>query len=571
MPQSFFAELSLIIALAAVMSIIMRLIKQPLIIGHIITGVIVGPSVLHLIKSADTIDVFSSIGIALLLFIIGLGLNPKVIKEVGKVAGITGFVQVVLSTGIGYGGGIILGYSALQSLFFGIALAFSSTIIILKLLSDKKEQTRLYGKVVTGILLVQDVIAATALLFVTAHGGDHGFTLNELTWLIAKGLAIAVPMFFVGIVVLNRVHKFIAGSQELLFLFAIGWGFGFAALFERAGFSLEMGALLSGVALATLPYTQEVSARLRPLRDFFIIVFFITLGTQLNLHNLSNILPAVIVGSFVVIVIKPLLVLGIMGFMGYTKRTSFKTAVATAQISEFSLVFILLGKKQHLISNDLAATITIIALISIAISAYMIIYADRLYELFEADLSLFERRKERIHEHEKRRAVDIVLFGYHKGGQEFIKVFNNLKHSFVVVDYDPEVIDILEHQKIEYIYGDVTDIELLEEIDFSRPKLVVSTITDFDTTVFLARSFIDKNPSAVVICHADNVAEAEELYDLGITYVMMPHYIGSEKISSIIRRSGLKKSEFKSFREKHLAYLHKHYEDELDLDAEAET
>ncbi len=569
MHESIFAELSLIIALGAGVAIIMRLIRQPLIIGHIITGIIVGPSVLHLIKSPQTIDAFSSIGIALLLFIIGLGLNPKVIKEVGKVAAITGFLQVVLSVAIGYGGGLTLGYSPTASLFFGVALAFSSTIIILKLLSDKKEQTRLYGKVVTGILLVQDVVAATALLFVTARASEHGFTLNELGLLVLKGSAITIPMFFVGMVILPRVHKFIAGSQELLFLFAIGWGFGFAALFERAGFSLEMGALLSGVALASLPFTREISARLRPLRDFFIIVFFITLGSQLNFGHIGILLPAIVIGSFVVIVIKPLVVLAIMGFMGYTKNTSFKTAVATAQVSEFSLVFIILGNKQGLVSNDLVATITIIALISIAVSAYMIIYADKLYELFEVDLAMFERRKVRSAGPDRRRTFDLVLFGYHKGGSEFIKLFDNLKRSYVVVDYDPEVIDILEHQKIEYLYGDITDIELLEEIGLEKPKLVVSTITDFDSTVFLVRLLAKKNSRAVIICHADNVAEAEELYSLGASYVMMPHYIGSEKISSIIKRSGLKKSEFKQYREKHLAYLHSHYEEEMVTEGEA--
>ena len=569
MHESIFAELSLIIALGAGMAIVMRLARQPLIIGHIITGVIVGPSALHLIKSASTIDVFSSIGIALLLFIIGLGLNPRVIREVGKVAGITGLLQVVLSIVIGYGGGLSLGYGRTESLFFGVALAFSSTIIILKLLSDKKEQTRLYGKVVTGILLVQDILAAVALLFITAQGGQHGFTIGELGWLIAKGSAIAVPMFVVGVVILPRVHKFIAGSQELLFLFAIGWGFGFAALFEQAGFSLEMGALLSGVALATLPYSQEIAARLRPLRDFFIIVFFITLGTRLSFDHIGLLLPTIIIGTFIVVIIKPMVVLTIMGLLGYTKRTSFKAAVATAQVSEFSLVFIILGNKQGLISNDLVATITIVALISIAISAYLIIYSDKLYELFEVDLSMFERRKELRHEHDHRRSFDMVLFGYHKGGQEFVKLFKSLKRDFVVVDYDPEVVDILEHQKIEYIYGDITDIELLEEIGLEKPKLIVSTITDFDTSVFLTRLLSQKNPRAVVICHADNVAEAEELYAIGATYVMMPHYIGSEKVSGLIRRSGLKKSEFKQLREKHLEYLHSHYEEELELEGAA--
>ena len=570
MQETIFAELSLIIAIAAGIALIMRLIRQPLIIGHIITGIIVGPSVLHLVKSADTINAFSSIGIALLLFIIGLGLNPKVVRVVGKVAGFTGVLQVGITSVLGYAAAVVLGYGKTEALFFGIALAFSSTIIILKLLSDKKEQTRLYGKVLTGILLVQDVIAATALLFVTAHASG-GVTLHQLAWLVMKGGLIAVPLLFIGNVILPKLHKFIAGSQEFLFLFAIGWGFGAAALFQQAGFSLEMGALLAGVALASLPYAQEIAARLRPLRDFFIIVFFITLGTRLSFGHIGSLLPIIIIGSIIVVVLKPLIVLAIMGLLGYTKQNSFKSAVATAQVSEFSLVFILLGNSQGLVSSNLVAIITMIALISIACSAYMIIYADKLYELFEQDLGMFERRKGLRSAKERQRNFDLVLFGYHKGGQEFLKVFDGLKRSYVVVDYDPEVVDILERQKTDFLYGDITDIELLEELNLSKTKLLVSTITDYDTTLFLLKFLEEKESSAVVICHADTVAEAEELYNMGASYVMMPHYIGSEKISAFIKHSGLKKSEFKRFRDKHLEYLHSHYDEEREEEAEGTT
>lgn len=559
MHETIFAELSLIIAIAAIISLIMRLIRQPLIIGYILTGIIVGPSVLHLVESAQTIEVFASIGIALLLFIIGLGLNPRVIREVGKVATVTGVFQVLFTTAIGWVWGSVLGFSRLESLFFGLALAFSSTIIILKLLTDKKEQGRLYGKIATGFLLVQDIIAATALFFVTAKSAG-GFSPNQLLLLGLKGAIIAVPLFFIGMVVLPRMHKFVAGSQEFLFLFAIGWGFGAAALFQHAGFSLEVGALLAGVSLAGLPYAQEISARLRPLRDFFIIVFFITLGTGLSFGHLSLLIPAIVLGTLTVIILKPLIVLGLMGILGYTKRTSFKTAVTTAQVSEFSLVLLALANKQGLVSNDLVAILTMIALITIAVSSYMIIYADKLYAIFEQDLSMFERRKLVNKEHEKRSRYDMVLFGYHKGGSEFVKVFQSLKKPFVVVDYDPDVIDSLEHQKVEYLYGDVSDIELLEEIGLEKTRLVVSAITDYDTTLFLVRMILSKNPHVVVICHADNVAEADELYELGASYVMMPHYIGSEKIGTFIKKSGLRRSEFKRFRKKHLEYLHSHYE-----------
>jgi len=557
--HDIFTELSLIIAVGAGVSLVMRLIRQPLIIGHILTGIIVGPTLLNLTKSPDTIEVFSTIGIALLLFIIGLGLNPKVIKEVGKVAGIAGIVQVLFTGAIGWAAGMVAGLTKTESIFLGAALAFSSTIIILKLLSDKKEQGRLYGKIAIGILLVQDILATFALLFVTAKSSDQAFSFSQLGTLAAKGALIIVPMFFVSYVVLPRLHKLIAGSQEFLFLFAIGWGFGIAALFEKAGFSVETGALVAGISLASLPYAQEISARLRPLRDFFVVVFFIVLGTRLGFAHLSNLVPIVVVCSIIVIVVKPLITMAFMGLLGYTKRTSFKTSIALAQVSEFSLVLITLGNKQGLIRDDLVSVITFVALISIAVSAYLIIYSDNLYNLLEGHLSLFERRKTHF-EQERKANYELILFGYHKGGHEFVRTFMSLKRRYVVVDYDPEVIDAMEHNKLNYMYGDATDIELLEEVGFDKAKLIVSTITDHETNLFLLRLMEKFNPGAVFICHANNPEEVARLYEIGASYVMLPHYIGSEKIGAFIRKSGLKKSEFRKYREKHLQYLQNHYD-----------
>ena len=554
-----FLELSLIIAIGTGVSLIMRLLKQPLIIGHIITGIIVGPSFLHIVGSAETIEVFSKIGIALLLFIIGLGLNPKVIKEVGKVAAIGGGLQIALTALFGWIAATVLGFNMTEALLLAIALSFSSTIIILKLLSDKKEQTRLYGKVTIGILLIQDVVATLVLLFITAQTDQTGFAPGQLALLAAKGFGLATIMFVIGNKVLPRLNNLIAGSQEFLFLFAIGWGFGAAALFQVAGFTIEIGALLGGVCLAGLPYTQEISSRLRPLRDFFVVVFFINLGARLSFGNILVVMPAVIICTLIVVIIKPLIVMMVMGLLGYTKRTSFKSAITLAQISEFSLVLGTIALEQGKVNEDFVSILTLVALITIAASTYMIMYADALYASLEKNLSLFERAKAQYEQKESRRHYELVLFGYQRGGHEFVKVFRSLKRKFVVVDYDPEVIDKLEHEEIDYLYGDATDVELLEEVGLDKSKMIVSTITDHETNKFLV-GLIDKvNTHAVIITHADTIDEAAELYELGASYVMMPHYIGSEKIGAFIKKSGFKKSEFRKFRDKHLAYLQSHY------------
>lgn len=557
MHDSFFTELAIIIAIGTGICLLMRLIRQPLIIGYILTGLVVGPVVLNVIDDNATIDVFSELGVALLLFIIGLGLSLKVVREVGKVSLFASVGQIVFTTGVGYVVGQALGFSRTASLITGLALAFSSTIIILKLLSDKKEQNRLYGKIAIGMILIEDIAASFALVFVTARS-DDSFSLGAFLWLGLKLILISVPLYILGAHILPKLNRLIAGSQEFLFLFAIGWGFGVAALFEMIGFSIEIGALFAGVTLASQPYAQEVASRLRPLRDFFIIVLFISLGTQLVFDNISSILIPAIILSLVVLIAKPLVTMAILGMLSYTKSTSFKTGTALAQISEFSLVLVILAAQQGLVKGELVTILTLVALITITASSYAIIYNNQLYGVFERNLALFERRKTHA-EQRQRSSVEMILFGYKKGGHEFVKVMQQLQKKFVVIDYDPDVIDILERQHLPYIYGDATDMELLEEINIPAAKIIVSTITDHEINMFLAQYIAELNPKSVFICAADGVIEASELYEKGADYVMLPHYVGSEKIGSFIKRNGFNKAEFRAYREKHLAYLETHY------------
>lgn len=554
-----FTELSLIIAIGSGIALVMRILKQPLIIGHILTGILVGPTVFGLVNSAETIEVFSKIGIALLLFIIGLGLNPRVIREVGKVAGLAGLVQIGITAGAGWLMGTIFGFSKTESVVLGVALSFSSTIIILKVLSDKKELSRLYGKITIGVLLIQDILATIALLVFTAQSGQDGFSVSQLLTLLAKGLGIGIPLVLIGSHVLPRLHNLIAGSQEFLFLFSIGWGFGSAALFELAGFSLEVGALFAGVSLATLPYAQEISARLRPLRDFFVVVFFINLGANLSFGEIWKIMPIIIASLGVVLILKPMVTTITMGILGYTKRTSFKTGIALAQISEFSLILATLASSKGKVDDELVATLTIVALITIALSTYAMMFSEGLFKFFDQHFMMFERSRAQYEQKESRKHYELVLFGYQRGGHEFVKVFKALGKRYVVVDYDPEMIDTLEKTGVDYLYGDAGDKELLDELQLEHTKLIVSTITDYETNKLLLKLIEQINPHAVVINHADSVEQAAELYELGASYVMMPHYIGSEKIGAFIKKSGFKKSEFRKFRDKHLAYLQSHY------------
>lgn len=548
-----FIQLSMAIVLAAVVALIMRGLRQPLIIGHIITGIIVGPSVLNIIHDRAAFDTFSDIGIALLLFIIGLELNAAVIKRLGKMVIFTALSLFVVMVGAGFGVASLMNFTTTEAFLVGLALFFSSTIIIAKVLSDKNELTRLHGQIAIGTILIDDLVATLALLFVAAQSG-HSMGVGDVGLLFGKGILLIVVFGFVSAKLLPKLSKYMAGSQELLFLFALAWGFGVATLVSRAGFSIEIGALFAGVMLAHVPYAAEIGSRLKPLRDFFIVLFFIVLGEGLNITNLGSALVPALLFSAIVIFVKPITVMTALGIMRYTKRTSFKAAINLSQISEFSIILVVLAHSTGMVGEQLDAVITLVALITIATSTYLMQYDGWLYLKLERMLRVFERAETREHE-TRTKTYPLVLFGYKKGGHEFVKTFKSMKKPFIVVDYNPDVIELLDKQRIESLYGDATDMELLGELHMHSAKLVVSAISDLQTNKILVHYVHQHNKEAVIICHADDHNQAAELYHLGATYVMLPHFIGSERISMFIHRNGLSKKHFEQYREKHLVEL----------------
>lgn len=558
---NLFTELSLVVAIGAAMAAIMRYFKQPLIIGHIITGIIVGPTLLNIIHDESAFGVFSSIGVALLLFIIGLELSIKVFSRLGSVVFATAAVQVTSITLIGMFAAKLLRFGTTESFIIGLSLALSSTIIIVKSLNDKKEIGRLYAQIAIGVLLLQDLVATGGKIFLAAKSQGNG-SIIDITFLIGRGFILTGGLYYISKYLLPKFTRSLESSKEFLLLFGLGWALGLAALFQKVGFSIEIGALFAGVSLATLPYARELASRLKPLRDFFIVIFFITLGHSMVPGQLGGVILPAILFAVIVVVFKPLSILITMGIMGYTKRASFKTAISMSQVSEFSLVFLFAASAVGLASEKARAAVTLVALITFAGSTYLMKYDDKIYAKLEGKLRLFERRVTKQEQVSARQQHPIVLIGYRKGGAEFIRTFKSMNKRFVVVDYDPEAIELLEKQQVNFLYGDVTDPELIEEIDLSHSKLVVSTLSDYTTNKFLAHWLTTKNPSAVFICNTDTAYHAARLYAEGAAYVMMPHFIGSEKISTFIKKSGFSKSEFNKFREKHVQYLQTHYSQE---------
>lgn len=558
--DALFAQLSLVIALAAGVALIMRLLRQPLIIGHIITGILAGPAVFNIIQDTSGFTVLSTLGVALLLFIVGLELSIKIISRLSKVVFLTTFFQMGIIMFAGATLAYLIGFGRLESLIIGLCLAMSSTIIIVTLLQQKKELLRLFAQIAIGILILQDLVATAAKITLSARSA--GDTVLEVGVLLGRGVLFVILLYIAGRFIIPKIARFLESSKELLLILSIGWALGIATLFAKIGFSLEVGALLAGMSLASLPFSHEVAGRLRPMRDFFIVIFLITLGHTLVPGQMQQAIVPALIFSALVFFLKPLTVLIILGLQGYTKRASFKAAISLSQISEFSLVFIVAAAHHAYVSESAQAAIGLTALITFAGSTYLIKYSAELFELLEKHLRFFERRVTKLEQKNAMQSFPMVLFGYRKGGAEFIRTFKHMGKQFVVVDYDPEAIELIEKQHVNFLYGDATDPELIEELQLDKSKLVVSTISDPVANEFLAHWLNEHNPGAIFVGSAESSYQAAKLYSEGASYVMMPHFIGSEKISTFIKRTHFKKSEFSKFREKHLKYLETHYAEE---------
>ncbi len=259
--QEIFFQLGAILVIAAGLSLIAHRLKQPLIIAYIVTGVLVGPEVWSLASQPELFDALSNIGVAFLLFTVGLGLNWRHIKEVGKVSLATGIGQVLFTTIAGFALGKMLGLETITSLYLAIAFTFSSTIIIIKLLMDKEELDTLYGRISVGFLIVQDLVAMLILLGLGSF--DSGASIGGIVLSTLFKVAIIVPVvWFVSAKIAPRMVPYVARSQELLFIFSIAWCFLIAGILVLFGFGIELGALLAGVMLSGTTMQREINARI---------------------------------------------------------------------------------------------------------------------------------------------------------------------------------------------------------------------------------------------------------------------------------------------------------------------
>lgn len=546
--QSVFAEIAALLVMAALVGFAGLLLRQPLIVSFIAVGLIAGPSALDMVHSGEQIDLLSELGIAVLLFLVGIKLDIKLIRSLGAVSLMTGLGQVLFTSVFGFLIGLALGLDMLTSLYVAVALTFSSTIIIVKLLSDKREIDSLHGQIALGFLIVQDLVVVLAMIVLSAVGigtagsGGAGTILSVL----ASGAAlVGLVVLFVRYVA-NPLTDQLARAPELLVIFAIALAALFAAIGDFVGLGKEVGGLLAGVSLASTRYRETIAARLAPLRDFLLLFFFIALGAALDLSLLgSNMLAAAIFSVFVLIG-NPLIVLTIMGAMGYRRRTGFLAGLTVAQISEFSLIFVAMGLALGHVRPDALGLVTMVGLVTIAASTYMITYSHQLYALCEPLLGVFERKGTPRESVEADLAgadgYDVLVFGLGRFGTAIALRLRAAGLRVLGIDFNPAAVRRWRSLQLDAEYGDATDPEFLAGLPMTGAGWMVATIPlhpaglnheDGRATLLqIARSAGFRGKIAVT---SHSQADTLRLVALGANLVLEPFQDAADRAVEIIR------------------------------------
>ncbi|MEM2918873.1 MAG: cation:proton antiporter [Candidatus Altiarchaeota archaeon] len=559
-------DLGIIIFSSTLFAFFAKILKQPLIVAYVIAGIVVGPFGLRLVTNDEIIKIFAELGIAFLLFFVGLELDIKKLKNVGRVSISCGIGQILFTFIFGFLLSSLFGLSQIEAFYVSFALTISSTTVVVKLLSDINELQTLHGKIVLGILLVQDVITIVVLAALPNLGN---FSIVPLLLSVVKGFGFFSISVVIGRFILPPLIGFSSRSLELLFLFALSVCFVFSFISYLLGFSISIGAFLAGLSLASFPYNLEIVSRVRSMRDFFATIFFASLGMQVSATIHDSIKPLVIeeviIFSLFVLIGNVIIMFLIASLLGYSKRTSFLTAISVAQVSEFSLVLVSEGLSLGHIQKDILSSIAWVTLITLTISSYMIIHSSKLYRIFVPFLGFsnkipkkkdFESISESLKNH-------TIVFGCHRTGYMIVKTLMRLKKKFLVVDYNPDIIKKLLTQGINCIYGDIEDLEILERVNLKGAELVISTIPTHDDNLMLLKKVRELNSGAFFVVRAESIDNALELYEKGADFVIFPEMQSGERTSELLEIYERNKYLFSEIKQKEIRKLEKIKEEEL--------
>ena len=494
-------DLGIIVVFATLLALLGKFLKQPSLIMYIIAGIIIGPIFLNLITDVS-IPLISELGIAFLLFAIGIETDFSKIKSFGKFIIVGALVQVIATAGFAFIGSELIGLSFLASLYMGLILAFSSTAIVVKILTDKHEISTLHGKILIGFLLVQDFLVVIALPLLE----NFSSIFNPL--LLAQIALSGAALFFLSIIlarfVFPKFFAFIHGNEELVFLSSVSTCFVFIFASLSLGFSIAVGGFLAGLSLSPLINNLELASKIAGLRDFFATVFFVSLGLQItfafSFASLSFILALVGLMLFTVFFVKPLVIF-VLGLMhGYGGRNSLMIGLSLAQISEFG--FILAAQafnSGQIISQEIFSLIILVTAISMAVSPYLINASSAIHAFFKNKLKLssgnfnFSSKIRFLEEMDEAISNHIVVFGSGIIGSGIIDSLK-FKYPIVAVDNNPEVILMHKRNGVQAVLGDASNFEIMRKINLKKSKMIVAAIPDAQKNEFIIRKAKEFNP-----------------------------------------------------------------------------
>ncbi len=547
--QDLLTAISVSIIAAAILALLARSVKQPLILGYILGGALLGPNVgFRVVTDEASIELISEIGLILLLFIIGLELSIPRLLQTGRTIIGSGLLQFPLCAVLFWFAAAPIAAATggrLDRLYLGVTLSLSSTLIVVKLLSDKFEMGTLGGRITLGVLIFQDI---WAIAFLALQPNLTALRAGPLIASLAAGAGLVLAAAALSRWVLPRLYRAIAKSPEMVLVTSMAWCFLVAGAAGELGLSKEMGALIAGMTIASFPYGTEVIGRLSGVRDFFVTLFFVALGLKVPAPSGQVVLLACVVAVLVVLS-RFTSIYAIFAALRLDARTAGVVAINLSQISEFSLVIVSLGAGYGHVSQELGSLVLYAMLLMSVTSTYTTLFNHeiatgiaRVLDVTGIPRLFGARREEGSPASAGEGDHDLFLLGVSREGLAFVEHLDRtrplMKQRVVAIDFNPETLERLRAAGVEAHYGDIANPETLQHAGIGRAAVVVSTISDWflkgvDNRRLLqqARSLA---PRAKVIVTADSLIGAEALYGEGADYVLLPSALSAEHLYALL-------------------------------------
>lgn len=535
MAVSILFDIGFIIIFSAILTYFARLLKQPPIVAYVLAGVLIGPVGLGLITNFEEINLLAQLGIVFLLFSVGLEIDFRKFKNVGMAAVSGGALQIVITFLLGFLTAFIFGLNQISSVHAGLLVALSSTMIVTKLLVDKDELNTLHGRIMLGILLLQDILAIIVIPLLSNI--KMFMTFEFAASIILRGFGLFAIAILLNKFFFPKILDYAAERHDILFITAIGNCFFFIGASYILGFSIAIGGFIAGLSMANFPYNIEIAGETHSLRDFFSIIFFSTLGMQLNFLVTQTMFPLFITLLFLLLIIKPTILALIYLFMGYGGRTSSSIGIGMGQGSEF--MFIIAAEMFFMgnITHEFYSLLLTLVVVSIITTPYFMRGRNFIYKSFSK--IKVERISHLIHpkniheiEYLPRKELNghIIVFGADRMGGRIVKYLKNKGENFLVTEKNPEIVKNLSSMGIYCVYGDAENDEILKKINLYKARLIILTIPFADTSSFVIKKAKRFNKDVKIFARAHSEMDAERLYMSGADLVIVPEFVSAEKI-----------------------------------------